>query len=71
MWLAEVARERLDEMDDPEQGIIVMNCWSGLTTKQNKELKKESLCDTMTNLESAFNTLTEATTTEISKQQRT
>jgi len=120
-WLAEVARERLDEMDNPEQGIdrmleyyhrkgystnwinqrlksievrkeltdeweqrgvkqgqeyatltdIITHGWSGLTTKQYKQLKslkKESLRDNMTNLELALNTLAEATTTEISKQ---
>ncbi|MBW8332592.1 MAG: Bro-N domain-containing protein [Prolixibacteraceae bacterium] len=121
MWLAEVARERLDEMDDPELGIdrmleyyhrkgystnwinqrlksievrkeltdeweqrgvkqgqeyatltdIITHGWSGLTTKEYKQLKslkKESLRDNMTNLELALNTLAEATTTEISKQ---
>jgi hypothetical protein len=121
LWLAEIARERLDEMDDPELGIdrlleyyhrkgysvnwinqrlksievrkeltdewdkrgvkkgqeyanltdIITSGWSGLTTKQYKNLKglkKESLRDNMTNLELALNTLAEATTTEISKQ---
>ncbi len=121
LWLAEVARERLDEMEDPELGIdrmleyyhrkgystnwinqrlksievrkeltdeweqrgvkqgqeyatltdIITHGWSGLTTKQYKQLKslkKESLRDNMTNLELALNTLAEATTTEISKQ---
>jgi hypothetical protein len=123
LWLAEVARERLDEMDDPELGIdrmleyyhrkgystnwinqrlksievrkeltdeweqrgvkkgqeyatltdIITHGWSGLTTKQYKQLKslkKESLRDNMTNLELALNTLAEATTTEISKQHK-
>jgi len=123
LWLAEVARERLDEMDDPELGIdrmleyyhrkgysnnwinqrlksieirkeltdeweqrgvkkgqeyatltdIITRGWSGLTTKQYKQLKslkKESLRDNMTNLELALNTLAEATTTEISKQHK-
>ena len=121
LWLAEVARERLDEMDDPELGIdrmleyyhrkgystnwinqrlksievrkeltdeweqrgvkqgqeyatltdIITHGWSGLTTKQYKQLKslkKESLRDNMTNFKLALNTLAEATTTEISKQ---
>jgi hypothetical protein len=121
LWLAEVARERLDEMDDPELGIdrmleyyhrkgystnwinqrlksievrkeltdeweqrgvkqgqeyatltdIITHGWSGLTTKQYKQLKslkKESLRDNMTNLELALNTLAEATTTVISKE---
>jgi hypothetical protein len=121
LWLAEIARERLDEMDDPELGIdrlleyyhrkgysvnwinqrlksievrkeltdewdkrgvkkgqeyvnltdIITSGWSGLTTKQYKNLKglkRESLRDNMTNLELALNTLAEATTTEISKQ---
>jgi len=123
LWLAEVARERLDEMDDPELGIdrmleyyhrkgystnwinqrlksievrkeltdeweqrgvkqgqeyatltdIITLGWSGLTTKQYKQLKslkKESLRDNMTNLELALNTLAEATTSEISKQHK-
>lgn len=123
LWLAEIARERLDEMEDPEQGIdrmleyyhrkgysvnwinqrlksievrkeltdewenrgvkkgqeyatltdIITHGWSGLTTRQYKQykgLKKESLCDNMTNLELALNTLAEATTTEISKQHK-
>jgi len=50
---------------------IITHGWSGLTTKQYKQLKslkKESLRDNMTNLELALNTLAEATTTEISKQ---
>lgn len=112
LWLAEVARERLDEMDDPELGIdrmlenyhrkgystnwinqrlksievrkeltdeweqrgvkqgqeyatltdIITHGWSGLTTKQYKQLKnlkKESLRDNMTTLEFALNTLAE------------
>ncbi len=123
LWLAEVARERLDEMEDPELGIdrmleyyhrkgystnwinqrlksievrkeltdewdkrgvkkgqeyafltdIITQGWSGLSTKQYKNmkgLKKESLRDNMTNLELALNTLAEATTTEISKQKQ-
>ncbi|OAV73253.1 DNA-damage-inducible protein D [Bacteroidales bacterium Barb6] len=122
-WLAEIARERLEEMDDPERGIdrvleyyhrkgysdkwinqrlksievrkeltdewerrgvqkgqefatltdIITSSWSGLTTKQYKqlkELKTESLRDNMTNLELALNTLAEATTTEISKEHK-
>ena len=123
MWLAEVARERLEEIEDPEQGInrmleyyhrkgystnwinqrlksievrkeltdeweqrgvkkgqeyasltdLITHGRSGLTTKQYKQyknLKKENLCDNMTNLELALNTLVEATTTEISKQHK-
>jgi hypothetical protein len=123
LWLAEVARERLDEIEDPELGIdrmleyyhrkgystnwinqrlksievrkeltdeweqrgvkkgqeyasltdIITHGWSGLTTKQYKQLKslkKESLRDNMTNLELALNTLAEATTTEISKKHK-
>jgi hypothetical protein len=116
-WLAEIARERLEEMDDPELGIerfmeyyhrkgysdnwinqqlksievrkeltdeweergvkkgqefatltdIITQTWSGMTTKQHKGLKTESLRDNMTNLELVFNILAEASTTEISK----
>lgn len=46
--------------------------WSGMKTREYKNLKglkKESLRDNMTNIELALNTLAEASTTEISKQQ--
>lgn len=50
---------------------IITKEWSGLTTKQYKNLKglkKENLCDNMTNIEIALNTLAEASATELSKQ---
>lgn len=50
---------------------IITKEWSGLTTKQYKQhkgLKKENLRDNMTNIEMAFNTLAEASSTELSKQ---
>jgi hypothetical protein len=121
LWLAQIARERLEEIDDPEQGIdrlmeyyhrkgyseawinqrlksievrkdltdewerrgvqkgqefatltdIITQGWSGMTTRQYKNLKglkTESLRDNMTNLELVLNMLAEATTTEISKE---
>jgi hypothetical protein len=121
LWLAQIARERLEEIDDPEQGIdrlmeyyhrkgyseswinqrlksievrkdltdewerrgvqkgqefatltdIITQGWSGMITKQYKNLKglkTESLRDNMTNLELVLNMLAEATTTEISKE---
>ncbi len=120
-WMANVASQRLDQMQDPElsidqaimdykrlgysdawinqriksievrkeltdewnrtgvkQGLeyatltdIITKEWSGLTTKQYKNLKglkKENLRDNMTNLEIALNTLAEASATELSKQ---
>jgi hypothetical protein len=123
LWLAEIARERLEEIDDPELGIerlmeyyhrkgysenwinqrlksievrkeltdewdrrgvkkgqeyatltdIITRTWSGLTTreyKQLKGLKTESLRDNMTNLELVLNMLAEASTTEISKEKQ-
>ena len=123
MWLAEIGRERLEEIDDPELGIerlieyyhrkgysenwinqrlksievrkeltdewerrgvkkgqefatltdIITHTWSGLTTKEYKQLKglkTESLRDNMTNLELVLNMLAEASTTEISKKKR-
>ena len=122
LWMAQVASDRLDQMQDPELSIqqamtdykrlgyseqwinqrlksievrkeltdewqrrgiegqqyatltdIITQEWSGLTTKGYKKfkgLKKESLRDNMTNIELALNTLAEAATTEISKQQR-
>lgn len=123
MWLAQVGRERIEEIEDPEIGIDrlmetylrkgyskewinqrlksieirkdltdewenrsvkkgqeyailtdeITKAWSGLTTKQYKnlkDLKKENLRDHMTNLELVLNMLAEASTTEISKQQQ-
>lgn len=121
-WMAQVASDRLDQMQDPEISIqqamtdykrlgysdnwinnrlksmevrkeltdewqrrgvtgqqyatltdIITMEWAGRTTKaykQYKGLKKENLRDNMTNLELALNTLAEAATTEISKQQQ-
>jgi len=48
----------------------ITKAWSGLTTKQYKnlkDLKKENIRDHMTNLELVLNMLAEASTTEISK----
>jgi hypothetical protein len=122
LWLAQLGRERLEEMDDPEAGIqrlmnyyirkgydekwisqrlksidvrkqlteewkergviepqygiltdIILNEWSGFTTKQykqHKDLKTESLRDNMTDIELILNMLAEATTTEISKNKQ-
>lgn len=121
-WMAQVASDRLDQIQDPELSIqqamidykrlgysdnwinnrlksmevrkeltdewqrrgvegqqyaaltdIITMEWAGRTTKaykQYKGLKKENLRDNMTNLELALNTLAEAATTEISKQQQ-
>ena len=121
LWMAHVASQRLDQMQDPELSIdqaivdykrlgysdkwinnrikgievrkeltdeweragvqqgqqyasltdIITKEWSGLTTRQYKDLKglkKENLRDNMTNVELALNMLAEASTTEISKQ---
>jgi len=123
IWLAKVARERVDEIDDPELGFDrlmetylrkgysknwinqrlksieirkeltdewenrgvqkgqefailtddITKAWSGFTTgqyKKFKNLKKENLRDNMTNLELVLNMLSEATTTEISKEKK-
>jgi hypothetical protein len=51
----------------------ITKTWSGLTTKQYKQLKqlkKESLRDNMTNMELVLNMLAEASTTEISKDKQ-
>lgn len=122
-WLAQLGRERLEEIDDPEIGIervmeyyhrkgysknwinqrlksievrkeltdewerrgvkkgqefatltdIITVGWSGMSTKQYKQLKglkTESLRDNMTNMELILNMLAEATTTEISKERK-
>ena len=120
-WLAEVGKERLEEIEDPKLAIsraiytyrkkgrseawinqrlktievrkeltdewdrsgvkasfeyasltdIISRAWSGMTTRQYKELKglhKENLRDNMSNLELILNMLAEATTTELSKE---
>ena len=49
---------------------IISQAWSGMTTREYKNMKglhKESLRDNMTNIELALNILAEATTTEYSK----
>ncbi|MEM5766999.1 MAG: phage antirepressor protein, partial [Bacillota bacterium] len=51
----------------------ISKAWSGMTTRQYKNLKglkKENLRDNMTDLELVLNMLAEATTTEISKAQK-
>lgn len=77
IWMANVASERLDEMQDPELTIeramtdIVTMAWAGKTTKSYKAFKgltKQNLRDNMTNIELALNTLAEAATTELSKE---
>jgi len=51
----------------------ITQAWTGLTSKQYKNLKnlkKENLRDNMTNLELVLNMLAETTTTELSKKQK-
>lgn len=51
----------------------ITKAWSGLTTRQYKQvkgLKKEGLRDNMTNLELVLNMLAEVTTTEISREKQ-
>ncbi len=51
----------------------ISKAWSGMTTRQYKnlkKLKKENLRDNMTDLELVLNMLAEATTTEISKEKK-
>ena len=122
LWLAQVGRERIEEVIDPELTIEraletyakkgypadwinqrlqtirarkeltdqwqahgvekgkeyailtdeVTKAWSGMTTRQYKNLKglkKENLRDNMSTLELALNMLAEATTTELTKTQ--
>ena len=62
-------------LDDSKYGSLtdfITRQWSGMRTREYKDLKglkKESLRDNMTNIELALNTLAEASTTEISRQQ--
>ena len=64
-------------VEEGEEYAILTNelskAWSGMTTgeyKEYKKLKKENLRDNMTTLELVLNMLAEATTTEISKEER-
>lgn len=78
----QVRKELTDEWDDRgiqkgiEYAILtdeISKAWSGMTTRQYKNLKglkKENLRDNMTTLELVLNMLAEATTTEISKAQK-
>jgi hypothetical protein len=123
MWLAQVGRERIEEVIDPELTIEraletyakkgysrewinqrlqaiqvrkeltdewenrgvkkgvefdiltdeITKAWSGMTTRQYKNLKglkKENLRDNMSTLELVLNMLAEATTAEISKEKK-
>jgi len=122
LWMAQVASQRLDQMQDPELSInqavddykrlgysdgwikrrlksieirkgltdewkrggimpgkqyatltdVLTKAWSGRTTKEYKHLKglrKENLRDNMSDLELIFNTLAEASATELSKNE--
>ena len=76
----EVRKELTDEWD--RSGVkasfeyasltdIISRAWSGMSTRQYKELKglhKENLRDNMSNLELILNMLAEATTTELSRE---
>ena len=78
----EVRKELTDEWENRgvEKGQEFANltdeitkAWSGLTTRQYKQikgLKKEGLRDNMTNLELVLNMLAEVTTTEISREKQ-
>jgi hypothetical protein len=78
----EIRKELTDEWEErgvkkgQEFAILtdeITKAWSGFTTKQYKgfkDLKKESLRDNMTNLELVLNMLSEASTTEISKDKK-
>jgi len=78
----QVRKELTDEWQDRgvkkgiEYAILtdeISKAWSGMTTKQYKRykgLKKESLRDNMSTLELVLNMLAEATTTEISREQK-
>jgi hypothetical protein len=78
----QVRKELADEWDNRgvKQGVEyailtdeITKAWAGLTTRQYKEfkgLKKENLHDNMSTLELVLNMLAEATTTEISKEQK-
>jgi len=76
-----VRKELTDEWDNRgvkgnEYAILtneITQAWAGMTTQQYKEhkgLKKENLRDNMSTLELVINMLTEATTAEVSREQK-
>ena len=78
----QVRKELTDEWDDrgvqkgAEYAVLtdeITKAWAGLNTRQYKNikgLKKENLRDNMSTLELVLNMLAEATTTEISKEEK-
>ena len=82
MQTIEMRKELTDEwkargVDSSRDYAILTNemtrAWSGMSVqeyKQYKGLKKENLCDNMTNIELVLNMLAEVTTTAISKQEQ-
>ena len=78
----QVRKELTDEWDDrgiqkgAEYAVLtdeITKAWAGLNTRQYKQikgLKKENLRDNMSTLELVLNMLAEATTTEISKEEK-
>lgn len=76
-WLARVGYECIEETDDPELAIdramasYLRKGYSPAWVNQRlKSLKTENLRDHMTNLELVLNMLAEATTTEITREQK-
>ena len=63
LWIAQVAKERLDQMQDPELSIEQAMA----DYKRFKGLRKENLRDNMTNKELVLNMLAELSTKEISE----
>ena len=63
LWMAKVAAERLDQMQDPELSINQ----ALMDYRRFKGLKKENLRDNMTNKELVLNMLAELSTKEISE----
>ena len=77
LWLAQMGKERIDEVFDPELAVILTNEiyqeWSGMKASQYKEykgLRKESLRDNMTDIEVALTDLGEITTRELVKKHK-
>ena len=72
LWLAQVGRERIGK----EYAILtdeLTHAWSGMTTRQYKDLKglkKQSLRDNMSTTELTLNQLAEVATRELSQQEQ-
>ena len=69
LWLAQMGKERIDEVFDPE---LAYKAWSGMKASEYKNfkgLRKESLRDNMTDIEVLLTDLGEIATRDIAQSE--